>query len=495
MATDFDPTDEQAHAVDLASTGRSMAIEALAGAGKTSTLRLIAEAMRQKTLQYVAFNRKIVDDSKGSFPRNVRCSTAHGLAFQAVGKEYKQRLNDSRRLSARQLAQALKLDLDTPVIVDLGEETKEIWPTALATAAVATVGRFCQTADPSLGYRHVYRMPGIDAPGEWENHDKLAPRILTLAETIWRDLQDPRDGLFRFEHGHYLKMWSQRDPYIDADVIMFDEAQDASDVMRSVVEGQGHAQLIYVGDRQQAIYEWAGAVDALAQAKVDQRCQLTQSFRFGPEIAERANLVLDRLGAGVKVTGAGKPGTVGERVANPDCILGRTNGAVVASALGQMDDGKRVAIQGGTGQIEWFAGEAQKLVDGRRSDHPELACFDDWGQVLDYVEHDPGGRDLKVMVNLVDQYGGRKLKAMLADTIQPRNIHQADVVCSTAHKSKGGEWPSVRLLDDFPRGADVETAELRLMYVAASRAKTCLDDTLVDLAGKVPAAAGPVSKG
>jgi superfamily I DNA/RNA helicase len=50
-------------------------------------------------------------------------------------------------------------------------------------------------------------------------------------------------------------------------------------------------------------------------------------------------------------------------------------------------------------------------------------------------------------------------------------------VISTAHKAKGREWRSLRLLDDFVRQDSVEPdpAEMRLLYVAITRAKEQLD--------------------
>ena len=58
----------------------------------------------------------------------------------------------------------------------------------------------------------------------------------------------------------------------------------------------------------------------------------------------------------------------------------------------------------------------------------------------------------------------------------------ADLVISTAHKSKGREWKSVRLMDDFLRSspsgesnAGPDPSELRLLYVALTRAKEQLD--------------------
>ncbi|ASR10761.1 hypothetical protein CHY08_27155 (plasmid) [Rhizobium leguminosarum bv. viciae] len=66
---------------------------------------------------------------------------------------------------------------------------------------------------------------------------------------------------------------------------------------------------------------------------------------------------------------------------------------------------------------------------------------------------------------------------------------KADLVISTAHKSKGREWKSVRLMDDFLRSSPTDKensgpdpAEMRLLYVALTRAKESLEapSTIMD---------------
>jgi superfamily I DNA/RNA helicase len=55
---------------------------------------------------------------------------------------------------------------------------------------------------------------------------------------------------------------------------------------------------------------------------------------------------------------------------------------------------------------------------------------------------------------------------------------EADVTVTTAHKSKGLEWPVVRLANDFKFATDESTPsseETNILYVAASRALQNLD--------------------
>jgi len=82
----------------------------------------------------------------------------------------------------------------------------------------------------------------------------------------------------------FLKLWTLSEPRIVADFILFDEAQESDGVMLSVLGRQLHAQIIYVGDPYWKIYEWRGAVNAMAQIDAPE-CAPTESFRFGATCA------------------------------------------------------------------------------------------------------------------------------------------------------------------------------------------------------------------
>lgn len=488
----FNPTDEQLDAIMLAEQPGDLIIEALAGAGKTSTLKLIAGELVGQRGQYVAFNKKIVTDAKSSFPSSVQCSTAHSLAYRAVGYRYRPRMDPknpaNRRRNGSEVARSLGLDPSTPIVIDAGEETHELSAERVASMAAQTVERFCQTADREIGVRHVPFARGLDRPGtgSYPANDQAAVIVAPLARKIWESVQDPDDFRFKFTHGHYLKMWELTGPVIDCDYILFDEAQDANPVMMSIVEAQAKrgVKLIWVGDTHQQIYSFTGAVNAMARVNAEHRTYLTQSFRFGPEIAGVANAVLGRLGAGVQVTGSGPAGSVGPLPDGelPDVYLSRTNAGALGKAMDLLADGHRVYIQGGMDQVVSFCKAAIQLIETGKTSHPEISCFSSWSKVIEYVDAgaDPAAADLRLMVGLVEHYGAEELIRTIEQT--SRSEQEADVTVSTAHKSKGAEWDRVELIGDFPDSP--EAGELRLLYVAVTRAKLWLDHGAVDIENK-----------
>jgi superfamily I DNA/RNA helicase len=279
----------------------------------------------------------------------------------------------------------------------------------------------------------------------------------------------------------YLKLWHLSDPTIAADFILFDECQDANPVMLAVVDAQRHAQRIYVGDSCQQIYSFTGAVNALDRIRETGAdvAYLTQSFRFGPAIADVANRILDMIdGATLRLVGTDSIPSVVAPVAEPDAILCRTNATAVRTVLRLQDEGREVALVGGGDDVVRFAKAARDLMEGRRTEHPDLACFDDWGEVKLYVDEDEQGDDLRLLVKLVEDFGVDAILRALDRTIREED---ADVTVSTAHKAKGREWDAVQLAADFPEPAKVTDEELRLLYVAATRARRELDIEAVAL--------------
>lgn len=126
---------------------------------------------------------------------------------------------------------------------------------------------------------------------------------------------------------------------------------------------------------------------------------------------------------------------------------------------------------GGGGEVERFAKAARELILNGETSHPELAIFDSWSEVQDYVASDPSGSELALLVKLIDDNGVDAVLRAVANTVSEED---ADLVVTTAHKSKGREWDTVRIHGDFPPNRDSDS-DLRLLYVAVTRARLQLD--------------------
>lgn len=469
------PTDEQVRAADTFRAGDHLVLQAGAGTGKTTTLAMLATGTQRRG-RYLAFNKDIAHDAATRFPRTVTCKTAHATAYAALGYRYGSRLNGPRQ-PAWKAGQALGITRP----IRIGDH--EISHKTLSHTVLRTVTRFCHSSDRALARHHVPRLRRLSANAE---HAELTEVVMPFATRAWSDLQAPDQGVVRFEHDHYLKMWALTEPKIDADFLFLDEAQDTNPVLEQVFNAQrDHAQLVMVGDSAQAIYGWRGARDVMTDFDAT-ALTLTCSFRFGPRLAEHANHWLELAEAPIRLTGSESiPTEVGE-VTHPDAVLCRTNIGAMAEVMRLLSEGHRVALARGGHTLAALALAARDLQDGRRTSHPELVLFSSWGDVQDYAAYDPAGGDLQPFVDLVDTHGP---DAILTAVNELTGEDRADVIVSTAHKAKGREWQTVRIGDDFPPPKDtdqcdatgrpipepVKDTDARLAYVAVTRARRRLD--------------------
>ncbi|MEU2771433.1 UvrD-helicase domain-containing protein [Streptomyces sp. NPDC007162] len=472
----MNPTDEQAAAADAFHAGDHLALQAGAGTGKTTTLALLACTTTRRG-RYFAYNRAIAQDARTRFPNTVQCKTAHALAYAAVGHRYTRRLNAPRR-PAWQTGQALGITKH----LRIGD--REVSQRALSNTVLRTVTRFCHTADEAITPHHVPPLRGLDDPAL---HAELTAHLVPFARKAWTDLQHPDDGAVRFDHDHYLKIWALTRPRIDADFLLLDEAQDTNPVVEQIFLSQrDHAQLVMVGDSAQAIYHWRGAKDIMTGFD-GTHMALSQSFRFGPDLAHEANRWLHLADAPIRLTGTASVRTELGTVTQPDAVLCRTNVGAMAHVMTLMATGYQVALAGGGDSLQALALAARDLKEGRHTHHPELILFPCWGDLQDYAAHDPAGRDLQPLVNLIDTHGPDAILTALAH-LAPEP--QAQVTVSTAHKAKGREWPCVLIAGDFARSRGnaanertetatpldpIDDAEARLAYVAVTRTRQRLD--------------------
>jgi hypothetical protein len=481
----FAMTGEQVAIVDAARGGNRVVGEALAGTGKTSTAVEITKAMPGVPTTYIAFNKSVQREAEGRFPVEwVDCRTGHSLAYHAAAKPYANRLPGNpgaSRITAQAMARAMKVK---PALLD----SATLNPVVVTRMAQATVNAYMKTADPTVAAHHIpQRVLGLHDPVA------LADAILPVAEKIWEDLTNPK-GRFRFTPDVYLKLAQLQDMRIPSDLLIFDEAQDADPVMAAIVRRQEAfgSQIVWIGDPNQAIYGWRGAVDAMSQIEDAVRLSLTMSFRFGLVIAAFANGWLERLGSKQRVVGYDK---IQSRVVTPDmlpeprAILCRGNGTALGWVLRFQEREVPVALAPGDKSagkdIERFAWAARDLMQANGTDHPDLVGFTDWDQLCKYVDEEEDTDDLKRMVGIINRIGVSKVIDAVRGLAAEKD---AKVTVSTAHKAKGLEWDSVRVADDFVPPADKETGDLlppapedfMLNYVTVTRAKLMLDPGPLD---------------
>lgn len=469
-------TDEQEQIIYGAKNSpNDMKIKAFAGSGKTSTLRAIADNLRSQSFLYLAFNKAVQIDAHRSFPHNVYAVTGHALAYRS--------LEISTSTWRKRLGKRIVPDhyIDRFAIPDAvcGVKARK-----LLYAILRTISNFQKSANKRISTRFVDQSLLKDKSSL--QAEQLARFVTAKAKEVWRMMASP-DSDLPIQHDTYLKIWQISSPKLSGfDVLLFDETQDANPVIFDVMLKQKHMRKIYVGDPHQQIYSWRGAVNAMNRIRGADIYYLTQSFRFGREIANIGNLILRQLGEKKTLRGTGSLKSVVaqlDKFQQRTCLF-RTNAGLLERALAEASKDKscRVAVVGSIDEPLCKAESAYWLFANKRHlvRDPEIKGFSSWWQLCDIAKLETN-HDLSMIVDFVIKHqelipGYVELLAKACRFSE----EEAQVILSTAHKAKGRQWSQVCIDADFlPRFEEKSqpclSEELNLLYVACTRARERLE--------------------
>jgi hypothetical protein len=276
------------------------------------------------------------------------------------------------------------------------------------------ITKFSNSADDEIGPQHFEDVEPDD-------------QLLSWANEIWADLKSP-NGVLRVTNSHITKMWALTRPDLSksgsglsrpADIIFFDEAQDINPVLGKVIADQ-NIQKIYVGDSNQAIYGFRGAVDQLEQVDAEFELPLTKSWRFGPQVAGMGNRFLSLLGARSRIEGGGPDGVIVEpgTMENAQAVLVRTNSGAISEIFAEFERGRVVGVaKNFKDDLQSFNDSARYLKgEGPKPSkmHDELAPYSSWDELTKALEDGETSRKLSKFVKLIDEIGFNGVDDMLS---------------------------------------------------------------------------------
>jgi len=467
------PTQEQLEILSKFKLHKQLKVNAISGSGKTSTLVLLADDNPVKSL-YVAFNKAIAVEAESRFPKHVTCKTTHSLAYAQFGTMLYSKLNAKHSFSTNicsSLTDLVKF-FSIQDIADLEDETKVIKARTVASLVRDTVSNFQNSADDEISSKHVnhgelYLMQKVHK----FNKELFIRNVVSLADKLWKERIDINSAV-KAEHDTYLKLWCLSKPKLNYEIIYCDEAQDTNPAILDVILRQTHAKICFVGDTYQSIYAFRGAVNAMEQINAE-TCLLTQSWRYGKEIAEVASYCISDA-----IPVIGNPKTNSKVVrsipASADAThIFRTNSQLILSAYDMINKGVKVSIEIDTKN---FISQLESVVALLRGDmqkvkHSEIVKYSIWDDFVVFTEENI---EAKRMKNLAERSDIDYFIYQLSKVSTPKN---AQIIMTTAHKSKGREWDNVVVHNDFKFSKEddplegMPQQERNLLYVACTRAK------------------------
>ena len=466
------PTKEQVAV--MASSDNLVKVKAAAGSGKTSTIKLYSDKNVQPSI-YLAFNKSIAAEVQGKLGGHVIAKTTHSLAFSQEGKKVRHKLVRPKGgyVNVASTPSEISKYFNLQPIMFGGAVL--INTTTLGLLIRNTVNNFQASSDKSLELKHVsglYRavLKTLDIEDyEFEYlENNIRDKVLVFAKRLWKKRVDKNSPVLA-THDTYLKLYQLSNPKLNYDIIYLDEAQDTTDCVLDIVMSQkGHAKIIMVGDDFQAIYSWRGAINAMSKISSD-GYQLTKSFRFGNEIAKVARAIIKN-----KLPIVGNEdikSVVGLNVVDTSkkyTKIYRTNGGLLEDAIKFISEGLKVSAEVNAKDFIKVLESAEALFQGdlKKVKHDLVMPYKNWYELTQDSKVVPElGRVCKIIEN-------REAIVYINCIKQLQKRDDADIILTTAHKSKGREWDQVVLANDFKTNEEVVLSqeEINLLYVAATRA-------------------------
>jgi antirestriction protein ArdC/DNA polymerase III epsilon subunit-like protein len=435
------PTKQQQAVIDAVVAGKDVIVQALAGTGKTSTLKMAAKAVAEKdpdkTILYIAFNKAVAAELNADpdKPSNMVARTNTQVAWHHSPKWMQKRSFDKTAIGLPTDV-ADHLEIGPVKVTEIKKDGTKVEATLSSREVVAVVRQavtaFAQSADEKIMPQHFT-----------DNFVNIPEVFIDYANRWWDDVSSPKGRLTMNQSfpEKYVQLngidvtMSPSEAGANpatmipaADIIFFDEAQDINDVAGDWVRKQT-VQKVFVGDGNQSIYGFRGAKDQLDTLEGADKLQITESFRFGPNIAAPANRFLAVAGKPERVVGAGKDqGKVVEsldQMPDPDAVLVRTNGGGFKAMLEYLEEGKVVGISQSTKtRLEEVIDTTSWLMGGKKGSKPakynaEIGMYDSWEELSTAVREGKA-RPVKAFYDLVTQNGMQSIREILDRVVVER---------------------------------------------------------------------------
>jgi DNA helicase IV len=436
------PTIEQKEILEALENLDMISTNAFAGTGKTTTLGLIVERYKDKRIMVLAFNRAMAKELKEKFRdlTNVEVYTTHGLAYKYVQKELGIKNIESERALPKFINEQL-------MIKDF----------SYAAFQGKLLVDYCRSAETNINASIVFNL--IKGNHELYAHYNYGLKDNNL-QKIANDLREVYEKAIeqnKIFHDLYLKYFQLNIEkflplFKDYFGLLLDEAQDTSPVTFDLFMKIPAVKKVIVGDKHQNIFSWRGARNYLSNSNF-RIFYLTETFRFGENIANAANKILkDYKGE----TNSIKPSLRIKKGNGKIAYITRTNSKIIelisntqekVAFLRSLDDIFRPVFYAREAIHYYIYGKFYNFIE-----LPEylIVLIKNFKTIVEFENYcSTFDREMYVAIQIANRYYdniGNLWKR--AKSLYDR---EAKVVFATAHTTKGLEFEKVIIEGDFPK--------------------------------------------
>ncbi|EAI2463111.1 hypothetical protein E2Y98_08405 [Campylobacter jejuni] len=307
-----------------------------------------------------------------------------------------------------------------------------------------------------------------------------------------------------FIHNFYLKYYflyeESKNLVKKYDFILLDEAQDTNSIMLDIVLNNNCSKIL-VGDTFQNIYGFNQTINAIETVQADYKKILSKSFRSKQEILNYADYFLLKYTKKNKVKMTSNISNKEKNEIKNKSYIMRTNAGIIEfldkikydknieqyCLLKNPDDIFQLVFD-----ILNFRSNRFSYISKRNS---FLLNFNSMLELKNYAKEAFDNNLNKVLILIDKKYDFKVLNALAIKLYNKKNKENIFFYITNSHISKGLEWDSVELYNDFPNLNKLQNEikkeknlekkqemeffleqEVNLFYVAITRAKFQLLD-------------------
>jgi superfamily I DNA/RNA helicase len=484
----FDLTPEQTAVIEFAKhEKRSLLVNALAGAAKTTTLCLAAAKLPLQPTLCCAFNKSIATEMGKRMPSHIQCATMNSLGHRVWGSAINKRLT---------LATDKTYDTVSSLSAKARPEEKKVlsesFASLLRAARMAKAAGYIPPQFRTMGKSLVTQEDLVSAFAAQIDVNPDGFFLDTLDRVLELSIAEAFDGRIDFDDQIYMSTLFGG-AYPKFPIVMVDEAQDLSPLNHLTITKMVAGRLIAVGDPNQAIYGFRGAMadsmSALKEAFSMEELTLSTSFRCPKKVVERAQSFVPAFRypewakeGKVEVLQSWSADTIPESAA----IICRNSAPLFRAAMKLIRAGRGIKLVGqdiGASLIKTL----EKLGPPNMPQAELLAAIDAWEKTELAKAHEAR------VAAIMDRAECLRVFAEFGETLEAASAYakhlfaaSGSIQMMTGHKSKGLEFDVVFHLDPFlipskwakvaaENGNDEQLKqEKNLRYVIETRSKEAL---------------------